>query len=75
MKVIEISNQEVRCGYCKSLLKIEPYDVLSESTCFGRYICNIYYICPACGAKNYNVPENFKKGKEEEYQRRMSRIN
>ena len=39
MKIIELANDVVRCGYCKSLLKIEPYDLLSESTDLGRYIC------------------------------------
>ena len=74
IKVIEVRNQEVRCGYCKSLLKIEPYDVMSEPTSLGRYICNVYYICEVCKAKNYNVPDCFKEGKRQEYQRRMSKI-
>ena len=74
MKVIEVKNQEVRCGYCKSLLKIEPYDVLTESTDLGRYICNVYYICEVCKAKNYNVPESFAEGKKQEYVRRKKLI-
>ena len=74
MKIIELANDVVRCGYCKSLLKIEPYDLLSESTDLGRYICNVYYICDVCKAKNYNVPEIFKEGKKREYQRRMRRV-
>jgi len=74
MEVIEVVNKEVRCGYCKSLLLLEPYDVLCEATDRGRYICNTYYVCKVCKAKNYNVPESFQEGKKQEYQRRMSRI-
>ena len=69
MKVIEVSKKEVRCGYCKSLLEINPNDIKTESSHFGMYICNVYYVCCMCKARNYNVPEDFKTGAKQEYER------
>ena len=73
MKIIEMKNEKRMCPNCKSLLLIEPVDIECESSYLGKYTGMAYYICPACKAKNYNVPESFKKGKEQEYERRMSK--
>ncbi len=74
MKVIEVSNYEVRCNYCNSKLLIEPYDIMTESSHLGNYICRTYFICSVCKAPNYNVPDEFKYGAEKDYERRMKRV-
>ena len=71
MKILRVYEEEVTCAYCKSLLRIEANDVKYEPSHLGKYICKTYYICASCKAKNYTVPESFKKGKEDEYKRIM----
>ena len=68
MKIIEKVVERVTCSYCKSILEIEQTDVKSEPSVFGKYICDVYYICPVCKAPNYCVPETFKRGLQKAYE-------
>lgn len=70
MKIIELSNREVKCQNCKSILLIEPIDIEYDIV-YSQAVP--YYYCMACGSKNQNVPEEYKKGPKDKYKRLFNR--
>ena len=74
MKIIELSEKETTCEYCGTRLgvtakdieyEIEIYYVSGED--YERY--KPYYVCPACKAKNYDVPKGFGNASRKEIQK------
>ena len=72
MEVVKLSEKEIVCECCGSILKITPADIQykqstrRDSCGFPEIYYKPYFVCAACKAINYSVPEEFGKADSEE---------